>query len=154
MEKHAPSTTSKVLAIVMVVLAVAIVALGIFLTLSGAALGDIRGFGPAHLDGHRGFGYGAPGFGPRHFGLPLLPIGLLVLFLVLVSRAKRRWYFRRGSGLPLGKGLWRHGGLASGESALEVLRTELAEGRVSIEEFTARKRVLEEGESDRNGGGA
>jgi hypothetical protein len=56
--------------------------------------------------------------------------------------------------MPMGKGLWRHGGLGAGESALEVLRTELAEGRVSIEVYKARKRALEEDEPDSNGGGS
>ncbi|MEI6874697.1 MAG: hypothetical protein WCL50_06165 [Spirochaetota bacterium] len=143
--------TSKVLIIVLVVLAVAIVALGAFLALSGAAMGEIGGFGPGHMDGYRGFAHGAPGFGRGHFGLPWLPIALFILLLGLLTRARRgRHHFAKTG---MGKGHWHEGGQAEDRSALEILRAEFAEGRVSMEDFVARRKVLEEDGADRSQGG-
>lgn len=143
--------TSRVLGIVLVVLAVAIVALGAFLALSGAAMGEMRGFGPGHMDGYRGFVHGAPGYGRGHSGLPWLPIALGILLLALLSRAhRRRHHF---TNMRMGKGHWHEGEQAEDRSALELLRAEFAEGRVSMEDFVARRKVLEEDGADRSQGG-
>jgi len=137
----------KGLTIALIVLAAAIVVVGVALIFLGGSDGAGSGwiFSRGHMDGYRGFANGGRYMGYGHFGFPWLPIvGFVILFVVL-ARAGRRHHFFSMHG-------HRHG-LARDEyrgddiSAIEVLRKEFAEGRVSMEDFVARKKVLDENEA-------
>ncbi|HCM28158.1 MAG TPA: hypothetical protein DIC34_16760 [Treponema sp.] len=124
--------------IALIVLGVAVVAAGAGLMLTGAAagVGDNWGFG--HMGGYRGYAYGLRPFARGHFGFPWVPIaGLAIVFAVLARAGRRHHHFPMHGGSGRGCG-------AGDESAIEVLRREFAEGRMSTEDFIARKKVLEE----------
>jgi len=139
------------LTIALIVLGVAIVALGAVLvfTGSGAAAGYGGGwaFGRGHMDGYRGLANRGRYLGYGHFGFPWLPIlGFVILFVVLAKAGRRHHFFsmhdhghRHGFGRDENHG--------ADESAIEVLRKEFAEGRISMEDFVARKKVLDEDET-------
>ena len=141
------------LTIALIVLAAAIVAVGVALIFlggsDGAGVGVGSGwiFGRGHMDGYRGFADGGRYMGYGHFGFPWLPIvGFVILFAVLAKVGRRHHFFsmhdhghRHGFAHDENRG--------GDESAIEVLRKEFAEGRVSMEDFVARKKVLDEDEA-------
>jgi uncharacterized membrane protein len=132
------------LTIALIVLGVAIVALGAVLVFTGSGGGAGYGggwaFGRGHMDGYRGLANGGRYMGYGHFGFPWLPIvGLAVLFAIVARAGRRHHLFS----------MHRHGLRqtefhGADESAIEVLRREFAEGRISMEDFVARRKVLEE----------
>ena len=132
--------------IALIVLAAVIAVLGailLFTSVSAANGAGLRwGFDRDHMDGFRGLAYGGRYMGYGHFGFLWLPIvGLVVLFAVL-ARAGRRYHHFHGYGHSFRRDEYRE----AGESAIEVLRREFAEGRISMEDFVARKKVLDEDE--------
>ena len=138
------------LTIALIVLAAAIVAVGVALIFLGGAAGAGVGagsgwnFGRGHMDGYRNFAFGGRPLGRGHFGFPWLPIvGFVILFVVL-AKAGRRHHFLSMHGHGHRNGYGRDECCGADESAIEILRKEFAEGRVSMEDFVARKKVLDE----------